>query len=338
MMSTQRLLFSMLLATAGCARSVPATAPSPAAPTPEPVHAAELSAGIQAFDAGEYDSARASFQAAARSNPGDYIALWNLGQVCEKLGDGICAANAYRAELAVKPDADRASAALANLYTSDGRVDEALAIATRELATHPGSASLHAAMGNALATRGDQDPAINQLVQAIEIEPANPMLHYTLAVWLNRWHIRGAGAHLDAAAPLVHDDYAMSVSVGHEYRLAGDFAACVRTFDGVIKHKDRGEPRTERALCKLGLQDAEGALADLRKAVVVEPSYAQGHFFLAGRLAVAKHFKDAATEYQAYLQLAPDGSLADEATQRLVMAQSAAGADKGVVATKGHAR
>jgi tetratricopeptide (TPR) repeat protein len=302
----------------------PAIDVAPAITAQEAVHAPELAAGVQALAAGEYESARVSFAAAARSNPRDDVALWDLGQACEKLGDGVAAANAYRAELALKPDADRAAAALAGLYAAEGHIDDALAIAARGLASHPSSAPLHAAMGNALAIRGDQDAAIAQLVQALEIEPTNAMLHYTLATWLNRWQVRGAGPHLDAAAALIHDDYPMTVSIGHEYRLAGDFAACVRTLDAAVKTRDRGEPRTERALCKLGLHDDAGALADLQAAVATEPTYAQGHFFLAGRLAGTKKFKEAAAEYKAYLELAPDGSLGDQAKERLKLAEDAA--------------
>ena len=50
---------------------------------------------------------------------------------------------------------------------------------------------------------------------------------------------------------------------------------------------------------------------------------------LAGRLAKANHFKEAAAEYAKYLELAPSGSLAQRATERLKMAQEAAAKDKG---------
>jgi tetratricopeptide (TPR) repeat protein len=326
------LAFAMLVACGGTrsGSTAPVVAPGPA---PEPVHAPEFSAGLAAFDQGDYAGARTKFEAASKSNPNDADALWNLGQTCEKLGDVPGAAAAYKAEIAVKPDADRAAAELATLYVGQGNTDEALVIATAALARNPGSAVLHAAMGLALATRGDQDGAIKQLEQAVQIAPADPMLHYTLAVWLNKWHVRGAAPHLDAALPLVKNDFPMVVSIGHEYRLAGEFGSCVQTFDAAIKTRDGGEVRTERALCKLGLKDEAGALADLKSAVATESGYPQAHFFLAGRLASTKHFKEAALEYAAYLQLAPNGSLADQANERLKAAQDAGEHDKGVAAT-----
>ncbi len=201
--------------------------------------------------------------------------------------------------------------------------------------TPPTTAAEHAARANALAERGDQDDAIKEFEQAIALEPGNPTLHFTLAVWMDRWHVRGAVPHLDAALPLVQNDYPMTVAIGHEYRLAGEFGSCVTTFDTAIKSQDSGEARTERALCKLGLKDEAGALADLKAAVATEPTYPQGHFFLAGRLASAKHYKDAAAEYQAYLQLAPQGSLSDQAGERLRAAQDAASHEDTAVAVKG---
>ena len=103
----------------------------------------------------------------------------------------------------------------------------------------------------------------------------------------------------------------MIASIGHEYRMAGEFDSCVKTFDHAVAMKDGGEVRTERALCKLGLKDDKGTLADLQAAVDKEPTYAPAHYYLGGRLAMSKHFKEAAAEYGKYLELAPDGSLAE---------------------------
>jgi Tfp pilus assembly protein PilF len=191
-------------------------------------------------------------------------------------------------------------------------------------ASAPPQAGQAEASPDELAQRGDRDAAIAQFEEALRREPANAKLHVQFATWLNRWHIRGAAANLDAARGLAQGDYAMNVTIGHEYRLAGEFASCVATFDQLVAQKDGGEVRTERALCKIGLHDDSRAEGDLRAALAVEPTFPPAHYFLAGRLAVARHFKEATAEYQAYLSLAPDGPLADEATERLRMAEQAA--------------
>jgi Flp pilus assembly protein TadD len=291
--------------------------------SPEPPASPDVAAGIRAFDAGNYADARKSFEASAKKNPNDYEALYNLGMACEKLGDPPAAESAYKAALAVKPDLDSAAAELSALYLDAGRNDEALATARNGLAKHPGSAPLHENMGIALAAKGDQDNATKEFSSALQLTPNEAMFHLTFAHWLNVWKVRGAAPHLDAARDLVKDDYGMTASIGHEYRMAGEFDSCVKTFDHAVAMKDGGEVRTERALCRLGLKDDKGTLVDLQAAVDKEPTYAPAHYYLGGRLAMTKRFKDAAAEYAKYLDLAPNGSLARPATERMKAAQDA---------------
>ncbi len=307
----------------------PVEAPAAAAPSgPEPAASPELVAGNKAFDAGQYAEARKHFEAAARKNANDYQATQNLGVACEKLGDKPAAEAAYKAALAAKPELDSAAENLSALYVDEGRFDDALAVGRAGLAKHPGSAALHENVGVALGARGEQDAATGELEQAIKLTPSEPMFRLTLAHWLNVWHVKGAAAHLDAARDLVKDDYGMLAAIGLEYRMAGEFDACVKTFDRAVALKDGGEVRTERALCKHGLKDDKGMFDDLQAAVTKEPDYAPGHYYLGGRLAVAQHFKLAAAEYAKYLQLDPSGSLAKPAAERLKAAQEAAGKDK----------
>ena len=128
----------------------------------------------------------------------------------------------------------------------------------------------------ALATRGDQDPATQELEAAIKAQPNEPMYHLTFAHWLNAWKVRGAAPHLDAARDLAKDDYGLLASIGFEYRMAGEFDSCIKTFDRTIAIKDGGEVRTERALCKLGTKDEKGTLDDLQAAVAKEPELRAG--------------------------------------------------------------
>jgi Tfp pilus assembly protein PilF len=302
--------------------------PTPPPSGPEPAPSAEMDAGVKAFDAGSYADARKSFEAASKKNPSNFLALFDLGQACEKLGDKPAALTAYKAALAVKPDLDTAAAALSSMYIDAGQNDDALAVARAGLAKHPGSAALHENLGIALASRGDADPALQELEAAVKAQPTEPMYHLTLAHWMNAGHVRGAAPHLDAARDLVKDDYGLLVSIGFEYRLAGEFDSCVKLFDRIVGMKDGGEARTDRALCKLGMKDEKGTFADLQAAVAKEPTYAPGHYYLAGRLASTKHYKEAAAEYAKYLELAPTGSLAKPAAERLKLAQEAAKAPK----------
>jgi Flp pilus assembly protein TadD len=307
---------------AGASALTPAAAPADtAAPTPEPPSSPELMAGIKAFDGGNYAEARKSFEAATKKNPNDYQAFYNLGMACEKVGDKTAAEAAYKSALSLKADFDAAAEMLSALYIDEGRLDDALTVGRAALAKHPGNPALHENVGIALAMHGDQDNAIHELDEAVKSKSSDPMFHLTLAHWLNVWHVRGAAPHLDAARELAKEDYGMMASIGLEYRMAGEFDSCVKTFDRAIQIRDGGEVRTERALCRLGLKDEKGTLEDLQAAVAKEPSYAPAHYYLGGRLAMSKRFKDAATEYAKYLELAPNGSLSKQASERLKAAQ-----------------
>jgi len=306
------------------ASTVPELEPGPAAPA-EASGSPELASGVKAFDAGNYAEARGAFEAATRKSPRDYQAFYNLGMACEKLGDKAAAEAAYASALALKPDFDTAAAALSSLDIDAGRTDDALAVARSGLAKSPGSAPLHENLGVALAMRGDRDNAAQEFEEAVKTVPTEPMYQLTFAHWLNVWHARGASPHLDAALAMAGADIGLVAAIGQEYRMAGDFPACIKTFDRAVQMKDGGEVRTERALCKVGQKDAKGALEDLQAAVSVEPSYATAHYYLGGRLASLKRYKEAGAEYAKYLELAPHGSMAAQASERLKMVEAAAG-------------
>jgi len=310
--------------------AAPATASGPELPgapdsAPRPAPSSELVAGIKAFDAGKFADARKSFELAAKKNPSNDEALYNLGLTCEKLGDKAAAEAAYKAALAAKPDLESAAAELCALYVDESRIDDALGVARAALAIHPRSAPLEENLATALAAQGDRESATRAFDAAVQIAPNEPMFHLTFAHWLNVWHEPGASPHLATAVGLAKDDYAMLASVGYEYRMAGDFSACIKVFERAIAMKDGGEVRTQRALCRLGMKDEKAAVEDLQAAVAAEPAYAPAHYYLGGRLAIGKRFKDAAGEYAKYLELDPNGSLAKQAAERLRAAQDASG-------------
>jgi Flp pilus assembly protein TadD len=315
--------------------STPAATTS--SPAPEPPPSAEVDQGLKLADAGKFAEARAQFEAAVKKNGNNYLALTNLGLVCEKLGDKACAESAYKNALTARPDYEAASAALSSMYIDGNRFDEALTVARAGLAKHAQSAPLHENTAIALAGRGDKEGARGEFQQAIQLSPTDPMLHVTFAHFINMWGEKGAAAHLDAAMQSAKSDVGLLTSIGDEYRLASMFTECVATFDKAVAVKDGGEVRTERAICKRALKDEAGALADLKAAVQKEPSYAPAHYHLGGRYASNKQFKEAAAEYEQYLKLEPKGSLADAATKNLEMAKKLAaggGAGGGATAPK----
>jgi Flp pilus assembly protein TadD len=306
----------------------PPSAKGSADSTPDVASSPELLAGIRAFDAGNFAEARRAFEVATHKNPGDAAVLYNLGMACEKLGDRPSAETAYKAALALKPDLETAAEELGALYVDEEKSADAIAVLRPALGKHSGSGALHENLGVALAAHGDAAEARSELETAVRISPDEPMYHLTLTHWITSWRSQGAEEHLRRAEELAKGDIGMIAAVGYEYRMAGLFDACIRSFDRAVEIKDGGEVRTERALCKLGSKDDKGARADLQAAVDKEPSYGPAHYYLAGRLAMDKSYAQAAAEYSKYLAIEPNGSLSKQATERLRAAEEAAGKEK----------
>src|SRR5262249_45298285 len=103
----------------------------------------------------------------------------------------------------------------------------------------------------------------------------------------------------------------------HEMRLVGAFGDCVPTFDKAIGLKDVAELHVERALCRLGAKDKDGAVADLQAAVQRDASFAVAHYHLGGVYADSGKFKEAIAELETYVKLAPSGTLAQKAQQKI---------------------
>ncbi len=306
-------------------KTPPPTASTARAPVIDELGSAkDVDDAKKAFDAGDLAGAQKAYESALVKFPNNAVAIFGIGMLHEKAGRKPQAIEAYKQALNLKADLDDAAVPLAALYldASPPRLDEAIAVCRAALAVRPKNAALHNTLAIALANRGfDQDGALKEFEEAIKLNGNEPMFHITYAEWLTAWKIGGAVAHLETARLLVKDDVGLLATIGHQLRYAGEFKSCVDIFTKLIAKKDGGEVRTERALCKLGLKDEAGVVADLQAAVAKEPGYAPAHYYLGGRFAVKKKWKEAIAEYEKYLQLDPQGSLSKQATEKLEVAK-----------------
>jgi tetratricopeptide (TPR) repeat protein len=311
-------------------------APSPGAeePTPAPGPTAtaggdELARAKEALDRKDYAAAKSALEALAQKRPRDGDVFFFLGRACEGANDRAGAEKAYKEALKLRPDADAVAENLSALYTDMERFDDAAVVARAGLAKHPENPALSVNLGVALASKQDAAGSAKAFEDAERLAPNDPMILLTSAHWLGvEKQTEAALVKLRSARVKAGDKVSVLAAVGHEMRLLAGFADCVPTFDKAISVHDAGssrvgaaELRTERALCKLGAKDKDGALADLQDAVAKEPSFAPAHFFLGGRLADLKRWNEVAAEYQKYLDLAPNGPLAKQAQDRLKIAK-----------------
>jgi tetratricopeptide (TPR) repeat protein len=286
----------------------------------------DVAKGMRALEGNDTTAAKAYFDHALRTNPKDASALYYEGVVAEKTNDRAAAEKNYKGALEIKPDLEEAAINLSALYVDEQRYDDAIAVAQAALAKHADNASLHSNAANALAGKGDQAGASKEFDASIRISPGEPMYRLTYGHWLGLWK-QGDPAlvQLRAARPVAKKlgDSGVDVlsAIGHEMHVLKAWADCVATYDDAIAIKDGADLRTERGACKIGARDSAGAVVDFQAAIADKPAFPPPHYYLAGELARAGQFKDAATQYEAFLKLEPNGPRTKSAQDKLKLAR-----------------
>jgi tetratricopeptide (TPR) repeat protein len=128
-------------------------------------------AGARLFQNGEYDHARAEFEAALMLQPNDAALLYNIGQCYERLGQTRQAEQVYRESL--QQDANRADCrhALTALMVNGGRFAEARAMVQDWLDSAPKCSAAYVEDGWLYHKDGDPIKALKRYQQAIEFDP-----------------------------------------------------------------------------------------------------------------------------------------------------------------------
>jgi Tfp pilus assembly protein PilF len=294
----------------------PASQDTPSAASNPPSD--EVAKGMKALDAGDTAGAKAQAEAALKKNPKDAEALALLGMVLEKTGDKTGAEKAYKDALKSRPDLEAAAVNLSAIYADAEKWDDAEKASRGALAKHADNPALHLNLAIALAGKGDKDQSGKEFEEAERLAPKQAMPLYVHGHWLGAWsQVDQAGVKLRAARALAGDDAAMLGAIGHELLVLRAAPDCIATFDKAIAQKDAAEFRTERGLCKLATKDKAGATADFQAAVAKEPSYALAHYWYGQMLAQAGKAKDAQSELETYLKLAPTGVKTQAAKEAL---------------------
>lgn len=326
-----------------CGGDRPAKAPTDVPPpidTPSPGDAsggasapsaarAEIERGTKALESGDAAGAKAAFEEAVAKAPKDPAAHYYLGLALDRAGDKAGAEKSYKAALGLRADLEEAAQNLSALYIEGQRFAEAADVAKGALAKHAKNAGLALNLAVALSGKGDHDGAAKAFDDAAKAAPKDAMVLVTWGSHLGQWKKPDEAAQkLRAAEKLAGDDVGMLASIGFELKNVGAFPDCIGVLDRAIAKKPAAELLTYRSLCKYGAKDKAGALKDLHEAVAKEPKYAPAHYYLGGRLGEEGKLKEAAAEFQRYLDLEPNGPLAKAAQAKLKLAKDKAGKKK----------
>lgn len=131
--------------------------------------------GVQHFQKGEFDRARADFQAALALLPNNYSLLYNVGQCYDQLGQVQQAEHYYRLCLQQQPNDRDCRHALNVLLVKNGRMADARQMVNEWLASEPKLSAAYAEDGWLYERQGDPISAIKRYQEALNIEPHNTL-------------------------------------------------------------------------------------------------------------------------------------------------------------------
>ena len=282
----------------------------------------DVTKGTALVKAGDWNGARAAFEAAIKKNPKQADAHYYLGLVMDKTGDRGAAEKSYKTALDLQPDLQEAAENLTAIYIETQKFDDAIVLAKKALTRNAKNAEMQLNLAIALSGKGDVDNATKAFDGAVKLAPNDPRFFLAYAQHLSAAR-KGDDAvgKLKEALRVAGDDPVMLGTIGGELRTARDVPDCIAAFDKAISLKDNADFRTNRAMCKLGAKDKPGALVDLQAATTKEPTFAPAHYWLGSILHDDGKFTEAIAEYDAYLKAAPKGPMAKKAEEKLKLAK-----------------
>lgn len=261
--------------------------------------------------------AQRALESIVASTPSDLRARLDLGLAFELQGDANGAERTYRAALEVQRAFPEALNNLGALLRDAGHVDEAVALLREAVTLRPGFGSAQLNLGLALEDVGDDEGAERAYRTVIRIAPREPSSRTSLGLLLLRRGRRDeALIELRRAAPLASERADLS-AIGAGLRRAGDPAMAVRVLRQAIEADGAPAPggiRAELALAEFASGHRDVAEAQLR---VLATDYPSANYLLGNVLAAREAWAEAATAYEAYLRVEPNGDDAREARGRL---------------------
>ena len=214
----------------------------------------------------------------------------------------------YRQYLAVEPDSVQARSNLGAALARMGRYDEAVEEYNRALTKSPNNPALLLNLGLAYYKTGRLAEAAARFERAASLAPHfKEQVTLLLASCYNN-----LGRYKDAVALLAPLEKNNGDDPGFDYlygtALIGDNqnASGAAVIERILSHGDSAEARLLRGTLELSAHDRDGALADLEKAIALNPRLPGAHARL-GELLLSKGDRDRAHEVFAQeLALDPD--------------------------------
>jgi tetratricopeptide (TPR) repeat protein len=304
------ILSTALVCLLACSSAPPAQAP--AAPDPEPsadpaggAGGSELNRGVAAIRNGDFAGAKTILAEVTQKSPNNANGQFYYGVALHNLNETDAAIAAYEKALAIDPKLGEAWVNLSAVELDVGRPEAALKVVERGLVVQPANAELLYNRALALKAQDRMGDALPAYAKALEANPENPEIKYGYAEALIQAGDKDKAKTLLESLVSVDQIEILASSA----RLLGGlkaFDACVTALSKALNIKVSSELYVQRGLCKHGLKDEAGALADFETAVKQDPSFPPAHYYLG------MHLKSQGKKAKAKQSLAKAAELAGD--------------------------
>ncbi len=253
---------------------------------PEATDWSYLRAVVRSLD-GKSTAALEEFEAIVSAFPENVPALVRTGNLLYDLGQYEAARGHLQRAVALAPEEVAALAGLGQVAFRLGEQELAVELLERALALQPSADSLYYPLAQSLRALGRVDPSRQALKR-----------HGQGAVMLDDPVIDGLGTENRSSQALLH--------AGNRAMRRGEMAAAAGYFRRyILRRPDHALATHNLGLTLLAGQQREEGLRALRKAVVLDPEFRGGHYFLAAALAEDGRFEEALGHYRKAHEIDP---------------------------------
>lgn len=230
----------------------------------------------------------------------------------EQQGQLSDAESAWRDLLKTRPADAEAFAHLALLEAHQEHYKEAIPLYRKALVLNPAMPGLRLNLGLSLFKNGDLKDAILTFTPLLKTTPPNSpdaqrltaligMAHYGLAEY------SAAIPYLEKAAKADAGNLGFRMALAQSCLSAKQYQCVLDTYREILNlNAESAEADMLAAEALDEMQNHEGAIEQLRAAIKADPKFPNAHFALGYILWAQTHFDEAAPEFQAELDNAPD--------------------------------
>ena len=273
--------------------------------------------GLSSAQGGDLATARTAFEGALSTDPHAFAAAYSAGIIAERQGQDAQADSFYQRAIAIQPDYELALVARSRLLLRQRRRNEAVAMAADMARRNPGNFTVRAEYARLLVVAGRPEDAISESRQILRVDERNvgaklavaeayrALGRLDLALYIVDDLINGPDAeHHPNNGPGTNDGRAHFLRAELRVQVSHDVPGAIASLRRAVELDPQfAEARNNLGVFLLQSGNVEEAVAHLRAAVALSPTWAKPHVNLGDALRAQHNFDEALRELQRGQQL-----------------------------------